>query len=154
MEQNSNSNKLLINSKMFSDEQIEEIYDWAFSNWVSSLYGWGKELFAKDLGRKITYEEEAEIFLALFKRMIDDGLILAHSPIKDEPEKELQGDQFWDVSSDKMIEYIRSEFPSDLKYLNGADDENDEWGKSEWGKFWYGNCPHIRWVDKDTGQIY
>ncbi|MDY6120801.1 MAG: hypothetical protein SPI03_05645 [Campylobacter sputorum] len=84
------------------------------------MYGLGDELFAKDLGRKITYEEEAEIFLALFKRMIDDGLILAHAPIKDEPEKELQGDQFWDVSSDKMIEYIRSEFPSDLKNLNGV----------------------------------
>ncbi|ASM35192.1 Uncharacterised protein [Campylobacter sputorum subsp. bubulus] len=148
MEQNSNSNKLLINSKMFSDEQIEEIYDWAFSNWVSSLYGWGNELFAKDLGRKITYEEEAEIFLALFKRMIDDGLILAHAPLG-EPKKELQGDQFWDVSSDKMIEYIRSEFPSDLKYLDGVDDENDEWGK-----FWYERSIKIRWVDKDTGQIY
>ncbi|ASM35196.1 Uncharacterised protein [Campylobacter sputorum subsp. bubulus] len=140
--------EFLINPHMFTQEHIEYILEYYFGYWVDALYGLGNELFAKDLGRKITYEEEAEIFLALFKRMIDDGLILAHAPLG-EPKKELQGDQFWDVSSDKMIEYIRSEFPSDLKYLDGVDDENDEWGK-----FWYERSIKIRWVDKDTGQIY
>lgn len=151
MGQNSNSNNnFIINSDMFSKEQIDEVYDWMFTNWVSSLHGWGNEFFSKQLGRQTTYEEEAEIFLALFKRMIDKGLILAYIPIDGEPVKELQGDMFWDVSSDRMIEYIRSVFPSNLKFLyGGLDDINDEFIK-----FWHIDCPPIRWVDKETGKIY
>lgn len=56
----------------------------------------------------------------------------------------------WNVSSDKMIEYIRSVLPKDLKHLN----ENIKDTQDEWGKFWYYDCPQIRWVDKETGQIY
>lgn len=142
--------ELKISPEMFTQEQLDEIIDWSFTNWVDSLHGLGNKFFEKDLGREVTDEEEQEIFLALFKRMIDEGLILAHAPINGEPEKEIQGDKFWDVSSDKMIEYIRSVLPSDPKYLWSNFGNKDD----EWGKFWYYDCPQIRWVDKETGQIY
>ena len=136
---------------MFTKEQLDEVIDWNFTYQVDCLYGWADEFFEKDLGRKVTDEEAMEIFLALFKRMIDEGLILAHTPIKGEPKKEIQGDKFWDVSSDRMLEYIRSVLPSNPKFLWGTFPEDKD---DEWGKFWYGKCPTIRWVDKETGKIY
>jgi hypothetical protein len=53
--------------------------------------------------------------------MINDGLILAISPINGDIEKEIQGDKFWDASSDKMVEYIKSILSKDLKKLDGSD---------------------------------
>lgn len=47
--------------------------------------------------------------------MIDDGLILAISPINGDTEKEIQGDRFWDASSGKMVEYIKSILSKNLK---------------------------------------
>ncbi|QCD45663.1 hypothetical protein CMUC_1922 [Campylobacter mucosalis CCUG 21559] len=39
----------------------------------------------------------------------------------------------WNVSSDKMIEYIRSVSPKDLKHLNeNIKDTQDEWANLVW----------------------
>ncbi len=141
---------LLIDSTIFSEKDLNFVIDEYFSNWVSSIYYAGRYIFIDKFHKEPTSDEALKIFLALFKRMIDEGLILAGAPINGEPEKEIQGDQFWDVSSDRMIEYIRSVLPSDPEFLYGGLDDKDD----EWGKFWYGKCPQIRWVDKETGQIY
>ncbi len=141
---------LLIDSTIFSEKNLNFVIDEYFSNWVSSIYYAGEYIFIDKFHKEPTYEEALKIFLALFKRMIDEGLILAGAPINGEPEKEIQGDQFWDVSSDRMIEYIRSVLPSDPKYLCSNFGNKDD----EWGKFWYSDCPQIRWVDKETGKIY
>ncbi|ASM35197.1 Uncharacterized protein conserved in bacteria [Campylobacter sputorum subsp. bubulus] len=138
-----------LNSNIFTKEQIDVIYNENLGYWVNCLYGWGNEFFSEQLERKLTYEEEAEVFLALFKRMIDDGLILAISPTKDAPEKEIDGLSVWDVSSDKMIEYIRSVFPKDIIHLKGLEDTD-----TAYIKFWYEDCPEIYWVDKETGKIF
>lgn len=100
-------------------------------------------------------EEEVEAFLIVFKRLVDDGIILVLPPIKGEPTKkvpnDIANDDFWDVSSDKMIEYIRSVLPKNLKFLNGGLDDKDD----EYSKFWYSECPEIRWVDKnDNNKVY
>ena len=132
-----------MNNKYEQDylEFMRDEYETTFGSYVTTLY------IKYD---KYNAQENAEAFLYLFKRLIDEGLILAHAPINGEPEKEIQGDQFWDVSSDRMIEYIRSVLPSDPEFLWSSLDDKDD----EWGKFWYYDCPQIRWVDKETGQIY
>ncbi|CAD7289742.1 hypothetical protein LMG7974_01820 [Campylobacter majalis] len=134
-----------MNNKIYEivDLKLYEIYYGSFG--CSCLIVFSNEEYEFD-----TIEEDIEAFLYLFKRLVDEGLILVHAPINGEPEKEIQGDKFWDVSSDRMIEYIRSVLPSDPKFLWGGLDDKDD----EWSKFWYYDCPTIRWVDKETGQIY
>ena len=126
------------------DKLYMEIYSGYFGCGMLTLYGNGEYEFD-------TLEEEIEAFLYLFKKFVDNGLILVLPPIKGEPTKKVPNDNanddFWDVSSDKMVEYIRSVMPKNLKFLNGGLDDKDD----EWGKFWYGNCPWIRWVDKNDG---
>ena len=74
--------------------------------------------------------------------MIDDGLILAISPIDEEPKKEIQGDKFWDASSGKMVEYIKAILPKHLKKLDGFD------------MFWYEDClGRGRQVNQETGKF-
>ena len=134
-----------MNNKIYEivDSKLYEIYHGYFG--CSCLTVFSNEEYEFD-----TIEEDVEAFLYLFKRLVDEGLILVHAPINGEPQKEIQGDKFWDVSSDRMIEYIRSVLPSNPKFLWGGLDDKDD----EWGKFWYYDCPQIRWVDKETGQIY
>ena len=55
------------------------------------------------------------------------------SSANSEKEKELAGEKFWDTNSDKMIEYIRSILPKNLKALNGGLDDKD----CEREKFWF-----------------
>lgn len=81
--------ELTINSQMFSKEHLDEVIDECFTLWVSALYGWGS-WFEDVVSREISYEEEAEIFLALFKRMVDEELILVCA-LQGEPEKEIEG---------------------------------------------------------------
>ncbi len=150
---------LLIDSTIFNKKDLEFV-DGYFSNWVSSIYFAGRYIFIDKFHKEPTYEEAIKIFLALFKRMIDDGLILAITPdcFYDEKTKTYnttikkiagEKDAFWDVSSDEMIEYIRSVLPSDLSGL-GADPGSDD---DMHVKFWYIDCPGIRWVDKEDGKI-
>ena len=106
--------------------------------------------FSKELGRKVTYKEEAEIFLALFKRLVDDGFIFVSPPNKTEPTKEIQGKIFWDTSSDKMVTYLRNIMPSNLEFLELSDnDENYE----QYNQFWYCDCLNIHWIDIDSGKV-
>ncbi|MCR4941585.1 MAG: hypothetical protein K5978_02165 [Campylobacter sp.] len=150
-----------MNKIQLSDEQIKNAYDENFGCFVDSLYYWGEELSEKNWDKKISYEKNAEIFLAVFKGLIDKGLILAITPdcFYDKKTKTYnttikkiarEKDAFWDVSSDEMIEYIRSVFPDNLRWLRGGKDSDDE----IYAQFWYIDCPGIRWVDKETGEIY
>ena len=146
--------KLNLNSNIFDKDDLDYVVDWCFTNWVSSVYFISGDIFVKKFNREPTYEEYAEIFLALFKRLVDEEIILVLPPIKGEPTKKVPNDNanddFWDVSSDRMIEYIRSVLPKNLKFLNGVLDDKDD----EYSKFWYSECPWIRWVDKTDGKIY
>lgn len=47
---------------------------------------------------------------------------------------------FWDASSDKMVDYIKSILPKDLKKLDRFD------------MFWYEDYPRIGWEDQETGK--
>ncbi|MDA3046871.1 hypothetical protein OFO10_06840 [Campylobacter sp. VBCF_06 NA8] len=141
--------ELVINSKMFSNKQIDYIYKEYFGYHTEALYGWGNDFFSKQLKRELTDAEEAEIFLALFKRLIDDGIILVRCPIDNETEKEIRGIKFWNTTSDKIVEYIREVFPKNLIHLKGLEGTDDEYIH-----FWYQRCPYIGWVDKETGKIY
>ena len=104
--------RLNLNSNIFDKDDLNYVVDWYFTNWVSSIHAVGDYIFERKFKREPNYEESAEIFLALFKRLVDDGIILVLPPIKGEPTKKVPNDNanddFWDVSSDKMIEYIRS----------------------------------------------
>lgn len=141
--------KFIINSEMFNKEQIDKIYDDCLGFHIDALYGWGNDFFSKKLKRKLTYNEEAEIFLALLKRFIDDGIILVCCPVSDEPEKEIEGIKFWDTTSDNIINYIRSIFPKNLIHLSGTEGTDDEFIY-----FWYQHCPEIGWINKETGKVY
>ena len=169
-----------MNSDIFNQDDFDFIWEEHSGCWVDSIYYAGCEIFEKKFNREPTCEESAEIFLALFKRLVDEGIILVLPPVKGEPTKkapnDIANDDFWDVSSDKMIEYIRSVLPKDLRYLeNNIYDENEpiqydkwyEWYDEKtqirhvsnvkndlWGKFWYSDCPWIRWVDKTDGKVY
>ena len=172
---------------MFDKDDLDYVIDWYFTYWVDSIYSAGCEIFEQKFDIEPTCKESAEIFLALFKRLVDEGIILVLPPIKGEPTKkvpnDIANDDFWDVSSDKMIEYIRSVMPKDLRYLDDTfhskDDikiETDKNGNTKWykwydenrqiqhfstssdfvcDKFWYSDCPWIRWVDKnDNNKVY
>ena len=106
-------------------------------------------LFTQDNLEFETIEDEVEAFLYLLKKFIDSGLILVVSPLSGEKEKIIQNIKFWDTTSDAIIEYIRQKLPKNLNSLYGRINNNDSFVK-----FWYKDCPDIRWVKRKTGKIY
>ncbi|WP_035142528.1 hypothetical protein [Campylobacter concisus] len=106
-------------------------------------------LFTQDNLEFETIEDEVEAFLYLLKKFIDSGLILVVSPLSGEKEKIIQNIKFWDTTSDAIIEYIRQKLPKNLNSLYGRINDNDSFVK-----FWYKDCPDIRWVNRKTGKIY
>lgn len=87
-------------------------------------------LFTQDNLEFETIEDEVEAFLYLLKKFIDSGLILVVSPLSGEKEKIIQNIKFWDTTSGRI-------------------NDNDSFIK-----FWYKDCPDIRWVNRKTGKIY
>lgn len=106
-------------------------------------------LFTQDNLEFETIEDEVEAFLYLLKKFIDSGLILVVSPLSGEKEKIIQNIKFWGTTSDAIIEYIRQKLPKNLNSLYGRINDNDSFVK-----FWYKDCPDIRWVNRKTGKIY
>ena len=106
-------------------------------------------LFTQDNLEFETIEDEVEAFLYLLKKFIDSGLILVVSPLSGEKEKIIQNIKFWDTTSDAIIEYIRQKLPKNLNSLYGRINDNDSFVK-----FWYKDCPDIRWANRKTGKIY
>ena len=106
-------------------------------------------LFTQDDLEFETIEDDIEAFLYLLKKFIDSGFILVISPLDGEKEKTIQNIKFWDTTSDKIIEYIRKKLPKNLNSLYGGISNDDSFIK-----FWYKDCPDIRWINKETGKIY
>ncbi|ASM35195.1 Uncharacterised protein [Campylobacter sputorum subsp. bubulus] len=139
---------MLSNIKI-TDDLLNRIYEYSYGSWISILHynWWGDELF---FDRLLSQEEENELFLAVLKRLLDEGLIVLYPPSdlvkKDEfvsTRMDIDGYGIWDISSNEAIEYIRKHMPLDPDY---SDDDTIP--------YWFGNyCPRIGWVDKDTGKI-
>ncbi|KAB0581003.1 hypothetical protein F7P64_07750 [Campylobacter sputorum subsp. sputorum] len=139
---------MLSNIKI-TDDLLNRIYEYSYGSWISILHynWWGDELF---FDRLLSQEEENELFLAVLKRLLDEGLIVLYPPSdlvkKDEfvsTRMDIDGYRIWDISSNEAIEYIRKHMPLDPDY---SDDDTIP--------YWFGNyCPRIGWVDKDTGKI-
>ncbi|ASM35193.1 Uncharacterised protein [Campylobacter sputorum subsp. bubulus] len=133
----------------FTDKQKEiikrishNVYKDAYGCWIGIVYHSDYEDF--------DWLEENELFLAVLKRLLDEGLIVLYPPSdlvkKDEfvsTRMDIDGYGIWDISSNEAIEYIRKHMPLDPDY---SDDDTIP--------YWFGNyCPRIGWVDKDTGKI-
>lgn len=132
------------------NEEFEDVLDVCFGNWIHGIFGGYEKLHI--------FEEEKEAFFILLKKLVDENKIVIFPPEKYYINNESysvptmqQRDPdtvrpyvYWNESSDIILKYMRSVFPSNVT------DENDE----ELNDFWYGNdCVRIGWVDSDTGHI-
>ncbi|WP_170246155.1 hypothetical protein [Campylobacter sputorum] len=144
-----NKEEVMLSNIKITDDLLNRIYEYSYGSWISILHynWWGDELF---FDRLLSQEEENELFLAVLKRLLDEGLIVLYPPSdlvkKDEfvsTRMDIDGYRIWDISSNEAIEYIRKHMPLDPDY---SDDDTIP--------YWFGNyCPRIGWVDKDTGKI-
>ncbi|WP_143297533.1 hypothetical protein [Campylobacter sputorum] len=144
-----NKEEVMLSNIKITDDLLNRIYEYSYGSWISILHynWWGDELF---FDRLLSQEEENELFLAVLKRLLDEGLIVLYPPSdlvkKDEfvsTRMDIDGYGIWDISSNEAIEYIRKHMPLDPDY---SDDDTIP--------YWFGNyCPRIGWVDKDTGKI-
>jgi hypothetical protein len=113
-------------------------YNGAFGRWIIGLWGWFPEL---------TIDEQKEAFLILLKRLLDEGKAVLFLPYGVEPKWRSQAgrDDIWDIPHEEMIEFIRRNWPENVKDIHDSD----------LNIFWYSTdlCPCIGWVDQETGKI-
>ncbi|SMN17559.1 hypothetical protein CRYPA_508 [uncultured Candidatus Thioglobus sp.] len=122
----------------------EELIEDCFGQWIGFWYG----------DANFTLEETKEVFFQTLKKLLDDDLVVLFPPYTmfntkisrwDKTKTTIKyGQTIWGLPNDKIIEYIKSVFPKDIK------DEND----LKLTNFWYSeDCPQIGWIDQETGKI-
>lgn len=139
----------MLENTIITDECLYKIYEYGYGSWIHVLHcnWWQKELFPN---RKLTHEEENELFLIVLKKLLDKGLVVLYPPSdlvkKGEfvsTKMDINGYGIWDISSSEAIEYIRKHMPLDPDCF----DDNTI-------QYWFGDCcPRIGWVDTNTKNV-
>jgi hypothetical protein len=126
--------KLNLN-ELISDEIIEIICINCYDMWISSLTNIF-DMIDDKINKKLTFEEQKEIFLTLLEKLLDKGkieLLPNKYEMVYEPSK---GYYTWNIPHKKMIEHIRNAIPTMNNIYDG-----------EMTHFWYSDdCPRILWI--------